>query len=488
MITPLRLPLLSLALTLTTALGLFPRTIQAMDFAERFEEIKKNATDEELYRFLYALPKGGDLHNHSGGANWPEWWYQTATDLKKTKGNSFYTRTKILNLPDSTEPLLYFITIPRWEYEKLSAERKKEYEPLEKLDAATKTKWLSSIWLDQPGEGRDEFFENIWPRLGGLLRDPYLSIELLVENMKQFGAEGLSYIETQNLVFGAPLFNFFNQEGQTISINDVAEIFRRHLAEKDVLATGVTVRFQTVVLRFTPVAEQGVEDAYAFMDKNRDLWVGINMAGREDNDKGYPARFLHVYRKMMAKYSDIGISIHAGEVDEPNSHIRDTLLLGATRIGHGNNIFTDPDIMFHMRTGKNLMECNLISNKLLEYIPDFSQHTFPQLLRFGIPVCLNTDDRGMWGSNMTDEYFVAVKNFNLTWPEIEQIGADSLRYSFAQPPVKTRLLNTYFQNLRRFTYKYNSATWKSALKNIDATGSPYAQREFKINLPLPSTN
>jgi len=95
----------------------------------------------------------------------------------------------------------------------------------------------------------------------------------------------------------------------------------------------VTVRFQAVVLRFTPTAEQGVEDAYAFVDRHRDLWVGINMAGRADNEKGYPGRFLSVYRKMMGKYPAISLSIHAGESDEPIHHVRDTLFLGALRSG-----------------------------------------------------------------------------------------------------------------------------------------------------------
>jgi adenosine deaminase len=67
-----------------------------------------------------------------------------------------------------------------------------------------------------------------------------------------------------------------------------------------------------------------------------------------------------------------------------------------------------------MRANKNLVEINLISNKLLGYITNFDDHPFPRLLRFGIPVCLNTDDRGMWGSTMTDEYFVAVRHFNLS--------------------------------------------------------------------------
>jgi adenosine deaminase CECR1 len=36
----------------------------------------------------------------------------------------------------------------------------------------------------------------------------------------------------------------------------------------------------------------------------------------------------------------VRLSIHAGEVDEPNDHVRDTLLLGADRIGHGVNLIT----------------------------------------------------------------------------------------------------------------------------------------------------
>ena len=41
--------------------------------------------------------------------------------------------------------------------------------------------------LDREGEGRDEFFEVIGKRLGDLFRDPWLSTDLLVENMKTKG-------------------------------------------------------------------------------------------------------------------------------------------------------------------------------------------------------------------------------------------------------------------------------------------------------------
>jgi adenosine deaminase CECR1 len=453
------------------------------DFGTRFEEIKKSATDEQLYRFLYDLPKGGDLHNHQDGAVWPEWWYQVATDPTRTYGDTFYTRTKILDSRNS--PVTFYLTIPKWRYDGLPENVKAEYEPLASLDPATKAKWLASLWLGDPGDGREKFFEQIWPRIRGLLYSPYVTIELLIENMKHFGAEGVRYIETQNLVFGlgAPT-EFKDKDGNSISVDQMADLYRERLRQPDAIATGVTVRFQAVVLRFTPTAEQGVEDAYAFVDRHRGLWAGINMAGREDNEKGYPARFLSVYRKMMGKYPAISLSIHAGESDEPNHHVRDTLFLGAPRIGHGVNLLSDPETMEAMRANKNLVGINLISNQLLGYITNFDDHPFPRVMRFGIPVCLNTDDRGMWCSNMTDEYFVAVKHFNLSWAELTQLGRNSLEYSFVQSSEKRRLIDSYDQAIHRFENRY-SADWKSIVASVAATGSPYAAREFGIKLPLP---
>ena len=112
-------------------------------------------------------------------------------------------------------------------------------------------------------------------------------------------------------------------------------------------------------------------------------------------------------------------------------------------MNYGVNLISDPDTMVLMRNGKFLVEINLISNRLLEYVTDLSTHPFPEYLRTGIPVCLNTDDRGSWDSNMTDEYFTAVTNFNLTWEEIVQMGRNSLTFSFAEPALKERLLQEY---------------------------------------------
>jgi adenosine deaminase CECR1 len=451
---------------------------QPSSFARRFQEIKKAAAKEQLYAFLYDLPKGGDLHHHMTLSYLPEMWYAAATDPKRNGGNAYYTRTRIDNCPDSDEPVLLYRTIQQSTYDRLSECRRKEYKPLAGLAPGLRAEWLSAMRLDRPGEGRNEFFEVTAPRLGDLLRDPNVVTGLLVDNMKRFGAEGVRYIEAQ-----AGAGGFRDSTGKPLDEERGIELLRAALDSPEARATGVAVRFQAVILRYAPGAEAALERAFSFVDRHRDLWVGVNLAGREDNDKGFALRFLDTFRKLRRTYSGIRLSIHGGEVDSPGRNVRDTLLLGATRIGHGTNLISDPDTMLLMRSSGYLVEVCLVSNRLLEYTPDLSKHPFPEYLRFGIPVCLNTDDSGVWDSNMTDEYYSAVTHFDLTWDEIRTMGRSSLVYSFAEPPLRDRLLRDYDAAVAAFENRYDRADWTAPLGAVRPVASGYAGRTFGIHFP-----
>lgn len=445
-----------------------------------FERVKATATPEQLYTFLYALPKGGDLHNHLQGAILSEWMWDSAL-AQEQRGYTYYTKVRIDNCKEyGTDEfgfqryLQLFKNIGAVNYQKLGDCEKGEYKRLQDLDAREKAAWLNSMRLDQKFEGRNEFFEAHWGRIAELLDNPYLIADILYKNMDAFGKEGMVYLETQ-----LNLDNYVRPDGTRIPTDEIAEILRARLAAKDAVATGVTVRFQSALLRFTPTAEARLRQLYEMNAKYRDLFVGINMVGREDNDKGYPLRFLPVLRELRHKYPDINLSIHAGEVDEPNFHIRDTLLLGAKRIGHGVNLISDPDTMLSMRHGPYLVEINLISNLLLEYVEKYSQHPFPEYLRLGVPVALSTDDRGMWDSNLTDEYFVAVKEFNLSWEEMVQLGRNSLQYSFLDEPTKQKLLAAYEKRVQTFAKQFQSKGW-SALEDVKPVSYSFLCNHYQV--------
>lgn len=445
----------------------------AEDFSARFETIKKEASRVELYRILYAVPKGGDLHNHLGGAAFDDILFQLATDESVNGSQTFRTRVRINDCSGGcATPLSYFHTISEPTWDAMSPCCREEYEPLEELSQPQRNDWLSSIRIDGDGEGRDEFFEAIWPRVDEVLTQAAILAELAVENMKRFGDEGVRYVEFQ-------LSPWNRRHGERpLSDDEFHELLKERLAMPDALATGVTVRFQTNVLRFADDAEELVEKSYAFVDRHRDLWVSINLVGREDNAKGYPLRFLETFRKMRRRYPAIGLAIHGGEVDEPNQHVRDTLLLGANRIGHGTNLITDPDTLLLMRTGKFAVEVSLVSNQLLQYTESIELHPFPEYLRLGIPVCLATDDRGMWDSNMTDEYFLAVTSFNLSWDEVVDVGRTSLEFAFLPRREKRRLLEEYERDVAAFEVRYGRGDWREPASGVPARISGYATRNL----------
>ena len=459
-------------------LALWPLTL----CADWFEDLKRDAAPEQLHQFLYEMPKGGDLHHHASGSGFAEWWYELGVAAKKD-GYRYYTKVRLDNCRDygwqgfDTTPYhLMFQTILAVKWQALPDCEKGEYLPLEDLDERQKRGWLNAIVLDKPHEGREEFFEAHWQRLGDLNANPYLAGELIRRHFQGLADEGLIYAEPQVTAFG-----YVRPDGSAIGPDEVAAIIRNRLAQQDVADTGLTWRFQQAILRFTPDAEEALRRAWRFVSEN-EPWVAVNMVGREDDDKGYPLRFLPTLRELRKRDGNVRLSIHAGEVDEPNHHIRDTLLLGAERIGHGLNLITDPDMMRLFRHGPYLVEINLISNLLLEYVDDYAQHPFPEYLRTGIPVALSTDDRGMWDSTMTDEFHVAVTEFNLSWAEVKQLGENSLQYAFAPPEVRERLLAQYRREIQAFEQRF-AGQGLAALTGRKAPRRGFICRRYGICAP-----
>lgn len=405
-----------------------------------------------MYAFFWDMPKGGDIHHHLSLSFRPEEVYEVVPH--------FSVRMGLSNCAGDEGPPLRYRMVSPATLSALPACVHADYKKLSDLNGEEKAAWISALTIDKGYEGRNEFFEVIVNRLTEVARDTAAMRELLARMLKRYAREKVLYVETQ---YNAPT-------------QEAADLLRKRLAEQDLASLPISVRFQSVAIRFRPDAEEMVERLYDFNHRNRDLWVGLNMAGREDNTKGNALRFLQTFRKMRRKYSGIHLSIHGGEVDAPGPEVRNTLLLGAERIGHGTNLISDPDAMLLMRNGRNLVEVNLVSNRLLEYFTDLREHPFPEYLRFGIPVCLNTDDSGVWDSNLTDEYMLASKLYNLTWAEIMQIGRNSLQYSFAEPALKQQLLDRFEAAVKAFETRYATGDWKSTLATVRPEVSRHAER------------
>jgi len=447
--------------------------VGAADFAARWEEIREKASAPQLYAFLQRMPKGGDLHHHASLSFYAHHVLPAAIEVQKL-GYRYFTRTRAQDCGDSENgPVVLYQNISAPMRAALSPCRQEDYTPLDGMSEKQRQAWLSAHILDEPGENRNEFFDEIVNRLTPLSRNPHLFAELFAQNLKLFAAEGVRYVEAQ---WGP----FLNQkpDGSLYTPEEALAIVERRLAMADVKSTGIEHRFQVTIIRFRPDVEEQIARLHDFVAKHRELFVGINAAGREDNDKGHALRMLKAFREARRKHGNIPLSLHAGEKDSPGPEVRNTLLLGATRIGHGVNLIEDPDTMLLMRNGKYLVEINLVSNRVLDYVPDLRQHPFPEYLRFGIPVCLNTDDRGSWDSNMTDEYMHAAQLFRLSWDEIKQLARNSLEHSFAPAALKASMLAGYERDLAAFEKGLDRADWAAVLDQEKVEVSGYGRRNF----------
>jgi adenosine deaminase CECR1 len=430
-------------------------------FETRWGQLKTRLSNDDLYRLLWAVPKGGDIHNHHEYSVPISFWLGGAVK------RHYYTRFRIGKC-EETEPLLW-LTLRKDSRNRLPPCQQSDFMPVDSLSESQRRAWISALTLKE-NQSRDEFFERIVRRLGDLERDPQLVAEALVVAQRQLQVENAIYLETQ----ADP------REFSGLTEDQGAEVIRRRLARQDSLMTNVSVRMQVSTLRFSPRAEADLRDGFAFVHRNRDLWAGMNLVGREDIPAGRPTRFQSVFRDLRHEYPDVRLSLHAGESGEADTNVADSLALGAERIGHGINAYLDASVMSLLRTGRYLIEVSLISNQELGYVPDLSKHPFPKYLRQGIPVCLNTDDRGVMDSNLTDEYFAAVSLFDLSWAEVVQIGRWSVEFSFAEEPLKKELLARYARNVAAFEMRYSAADWERSLSQVRPRPSGTTPRIIKL--------
>ncbi|MFN3966930.1 MAG: adenosine deaminase [Endomicrobiia bacterium] len=152
--------------------------------------------------------------------------------------------------------------------------------------------------------------------------------------------------------------------------------------------------------------------------------VGIDLAGDESK---YPTENFAKFFKF-AKSRKIPITCHAGEASGAES-IKKTIEFGADRIGHAVHLLEDEALYKKVKDKKIPLEICLTSNIQTQVVKSYSVHPFKKFFEYGLKVTLNTDDRGVSGIDLTHEYLIAYKNYNLRISDLIRIlmnGVDSL--------------------------------------------------------------
>jgi aminodeoxyfutalosine deaminase len=185
--------------------------------------------------------------------------------------------------------------------------------------------------------------------------------------------------------------------------------------------TGVEVRLTPDITR-----SASLEDAMAMVrvaGRYRDRGiVGIGLGGEEAL---YPPGAFSPAFHIAA---DLGLAAvpHAGEVVGAESVWDAIRSLAPKRIRHGIRSVEDPALLVEIRDRRIVLDVCPTSNVLLKAVPSLDMHPLRQLVDFGIPCTLNTDDPEMFDTDLTREHAQASSFFGIsprTFYEAGVLGA-----------------------------------------------------------------
>ncbi len=175
-----------------------------------------------------------------------------------------------------------------------------------------------------------------------------------------------------------------------------------------------------------------------FIIENKASFVGFDFA---DRDIGFELRrFAPLIDK--ARNAGLRFTTHCGEdkVPEASQHIRMAIEeLHAERIGHGIYAIQDPQVVELAKRRRVLFELCPTSNWLTSSVPSIAEHPIRKFMRAGVDVSINSDDPGLFGIDLTNEYQVLQRDLLFTQAEFGHLNDLAAAHSFIAADIKRRV-------------------------------------------------
>lgn len=164
--------------------------------------------------------------------------------------------------------------------------------------------------------------------------------------------------------------------------------------------------------------------------------LAFDLAGQE---KDYPAKAHREAFQVILKHN-INSTVHAGEAFGPASIGQALHHCGAHRIGHGTRLVEDADLMRYVRDHRIPLEMCLSSNVQTRVARTAREHPLGEYFRQGLRVTVNTDNRLMSATTVSEELALAARAFKLSPYEVKRIILNGFKSAFMPYPQKARML------------------------------------------------
>lgn len=164
--------------------------------------------------------------------------------------------------------------------------------------------------------------------------------------------------------------------------------------------------------------------------------VAFDLAGGEAGNP--PTKFQEAFDLVAVE--NMPITIHAGEAAGPESISEAIHRCRANRIGHGTRLYEDPDLLGYVNDFRIPLEINLTSNVQTRVTPRLEEHPLRRYYDAGLVVSLNTDNRLISGTTLTDEYLRAHEALDFDWDELCDLALMGFESAFLPHEEKVELI------------------------------------------------
>ncbi len=248
--------------------------------------------------------------------------------------------------------------------------------------------------------------------------------------------DGVVYAEVR----GAP--ELFTEQGLTLDqvVEATLEGYKQGMAEA--ASEGNKIRVESLLCGMRQNNRSQEAAAAVVKYRNKGV-VGFDIAGPED---GFPPtnqlETFEYLRKENAHFT-----IHAGEAYGLPSIWEAIQICGAERLGHGVRIIDDIDftgdkpklgpLASYVRDRRIPLELCPTSNLQTGAAKTYSEHPIGMLAKLRFRVTLNTDNRLMSRTSMSNEMSECVKSFGWKFADLQRVTVNALKSSFI--PFEERL-------------------------------------------------
>jgi len=182
--------------------------------------------------------------------------------------------------------------------------------------------------------------------------------------------------------------------------------------------------------------EKSLELAMATLEYRDMGVVAFDLAGAE---KDYPAK-KHKEAFYFIQNNNLNSTLHAGEAFGPASISQALHYCSAHRIGHGVRLGEDEALLNFVNDHRIPLEMCLTSNLDTGAVGDIRDHPFGKYLDLDLRVTLNTDNRLISDTTVTDELALATEAFDLGVEDIHTIVLNGFKSAFLPHERKSELV------------------------------------------------